>query len=142
MQAPDEEGVSFKAAYALAFNGHLRLHIEPEHAHPAWNNLKSAIRHSGLQGCLLKSTLCSHVNHGPFGSGKAMASKQEWCQELISKMSHEEWLELQEEIEEDRKGSNVPVPSTKQELLKEPTIAKRGIYAARQHVQHCNRSCW
>ena len=129
LQAPDEEAVPFKAAYALAFNGNLRLHIEPEYSHPAWNNLKSAIKHSKLQSCLLKATLMSHVNHGPYGSGKVMETKLELCHQLLLRMTQSDWMELRDDISWDRLGSGIDVPSCQEDLLNEPTIAKRGIFA-------------
>ena len=129
----DEEGAPFKAGYTLAFSAHLRIHLEPEYCHPAWNNLKSAIRASGLQPTFLKATLMSHVNHSPYQSGSNMFLKREVCESIIASMTGDEFQKLCEEIAWDRgvDPDDSAVPSCPDELLSEPTIAKRGIFAAR-----------
>ena len=112
---------------------HLRARIvcEPEYAHPSWNNVLMAVKKAGLQPAVLIVTLMSHTNHGPYSSGKTMAMKQEICEAWVSEMSDEEWEQLREDIAHDR-GVEVDhdlVPSNKEDLLREPTIASRGIFA-------------
>ncbi|CAK9031404.1 Uncharacterized protein SCF082_LOCUS20281 [Durusdinium trenchii] len=127
--AADEESVGFKAGYNLAFNAGLRVYMEPEYCHPAWNNLKNSIKVAGFHPTLLKATLMSHVNHSPYGSGKNQQTKEEVCCHLVESMKVEDFQRLCEDLEFDRGPSGVPVPTRPEELLSEPTIAKRGIYA-------------
>ena len=127
-QAADEESVGFKAGYNLAFNAGLRVYMEPEYCHPAWNNLKNSIKVAGFHPTLLKATLMSHVNHSPYGSGKNQQTKEEVCCHLVESMKVEDFQRLCEDLEFDRGPSGVPVPTRPEELLSEPTIAKRGIY--------------
>ena len=61
----------------LSYNLGLRILCEPEYCHPAFNNFKSAVKYSGLTPCLLKSTLLSHVAHGPYLSGRNLECKLE-----------------------------------------------------------------
>ena len=127
----DEEAAPFKAGYTLAYSIGLRLYLEPEYCHPAWNNLKAAIRSVGLQPTFLKATLMSHVNHSPYGSGVNMNIKREVCESLIESLTLEEFQKLIEDMAWDRgvAPDHEDLPNTPDELLSEPTIAKRGIFA-------------
>ena len=136
-KAMDEECAPFKAGYTLAYSVNLRMYLEPEFCHPAWNNLKSAIRESGLQPAFLKATLMSHVNHSPYGSGVNMNLKREICESLIDSMSGDEFQRLCEDIAWDRgvDFGDETLPHSPEELLSEPTIAKRGIFVTRTRIQ-------
>ena len=135
----DEESAPFKAGYNLAYNLGLRVYLEPEYCHPAWNNLKAAIRQSGLQPTFLKATLMSHVNHSPYGSGANMHLKREVCEHLIQTMTMDEFQRLCEDIAWDRglDPDDELLPQSPDDLLAEPTIAKRGIFDARH--QECQK---
>ena len=127
----DEEAAPFKAGYNLAYSVGLRMYCEPEFCHPAWNNLKSAIQAAGLQPALLKATLMSHVNHSPYGSGANMNLKREVCESLVQSLTTHEFNSLCEDIAWDRSVdvTDDSVPATPEDLLSEPTIAQRGIFA-------------
>ena len=134
----DEEAAPFKAGYTLAYSVHLRIYLEPEYCHPAWNNLKSAIRASGLQPAFLKATLMSHVNHSPYQSGANMHLKREVCESIVGSMTIDEFQRLCEDIAWDRgvaADDDSSVPSSPEALLSEPTIAKRGVFAARNEFE-------
>ena len=130
-KAPDEDCLPFKAMYSLAYSDlQARILTEPEFAHPSWNNVLAAINRSGLQPTLLITTLLSHVNHGPWKSGKTMMVKQEICADWVENMSSSEWESLREAIAFDRNVGldSDEIPSCPRDLLQEPTIASRGIF--------------
>ena len=61
-----------------------------------------AVKRAGLQPAMLVATLMSHVNHGPYDSGKTLQTKGEICGQWIQDMTPNEWEELQELIALDR----------------------------------------
>ena len=87
---------------------------------------------------MLIATLLSHVNHGPFHSGRTLQTKQEVCESLVEDMTENEWQDLRERIASDRcvdvEDSQVPI--NKEQLLSEPTIASRGIFASRLTISN------
>ena len=117
--------------YLLAFS-HLRLRAaaEPEYAHPAWNNVLGAVQKTGLQPTILVATLLTHVNHGPYFSGRNLQLKQDMCREWIETMDNQTWEQLRDSIAADRctTADSDDVPQCREDLLKEPTIASRGIF--------------
>ena len=130
-KAPDEDALPFKAMNTLAYAApRARIVPEPEYAHPAWNNVLLAIKKSHLQPIVLVGTLLSHVNHGPYKSGRTLQVKGEVCEAWVRGMSSEQFEALREEIAHDRSCDvdNDLVPDTKEALLNEPTIAARGIF--------------
>ena len=132
-KAPDEEALPFKAMLTLAHSSlSARVLAEPEHCHPSWNNLLLAVKRAGLQPTLLIATLMTHVNHGPYSSGRTFQTKQDVCEDWIDGLSQDEFAELQEHIAMDRCCDLTAdcIPATKEDLMREPTIAARGIFAA------------
>ena len=134
-QAPDEEALPYKAINMLAFTKlQCRVAPEPEYAHPAWNNILLAISRAGLQPTVLVATLLTHINHGPYSSGRTLQTKFETCSEWIKNLSTEEFDELRESIAWDRgvELDSEEVPCSPEDLLAEPTIASRGIFVSWQ----------
>ena len=107
-----------------------RVHSEPEYAHPAWNNVLLSIKRAGLQPAMLVSVLLSHVNHGPYSSGKTMEVKRELGEAWIQRMDSNEFEQLREQLAFDRccDIDDDEVPTEPEQLLAEPTIAARGIF--------------
>ncbi|CAE7660841.1 unnamed protein product [Symbiodinium sp. KB8] len=92
----DEESLQFKAAYMLGYEAGLRVHIEPEGCHPAWNAVKCSIRRAGKQIAFLKSLICFGCLHGPFNSGKNQQSFQEAAENFANNLAFDEFQELKE----------------------------------------------
>ena len=73
-----------------------RLWIQPECCHSQWNDIRNAIRRSGLQYCLLLSSCMSNVHHGPWKSGRNHQTVLEAAQSLAATISQEEFERLLE----------------------------------------------
>ena len=74
----------------------------------------------------------SHLNHGPYTSGSNLQLKFETLESLILQMTDDEFFQLQELMASDM-GCSVDdpqVPQSPHDLLEQPTVSKRGIYAA------------
>ena len=70
----------------------------------------------------------SRVNHSHYGSGRNQQTKEEVCRNLMESMSAEDFQRLCEDLAFDRGPSGLSAQTRPEELLSEPTIAKRGIY--------------
>lgn len=121
-----------KSLNILAFNLNMRILPEPEYAHPAWNNFKSAVRYTNMLPTMLKAVLMSHINHGPYDSGATMQKKLEAMDLLCENMTGADFARLQEDIAFDRccQVSSDKVPQTIDCLKDSAPITKRGVYAA------------
>lgn len=123
----------------LAYSVHLRIYLEPEYCHPAWNNLKSAIRVSGLQPAFLKATLMSHVNHSPYQSGANMHLKREVCESIVESMTIDDFQRLCEDMAWDRgfaADDDSSVPSSPEALLSPEYYYSEGC-----ELQSCFSHC-
>ena len=112
-----------------------------------------AIKHAGLQPTMLVATLMSHLDHGPYDSGRALLKKAEVCRQWIEEMSDDEWQELREPIALDRCttiDNEDLVPESKADLLREPDPGKPKPEAKSRHLLEvesnntliiCSRSC-
>ena len=114
----------------LSYNLGARILCEPEFCHPSFNNVKAAIKYANLTPCLLKSTLMSHVSHGPYGGGRNQETKREAAEAFWRGLSSTEWLDMLENIAFDRCTNleDESLPASPQDLMHEKAITQRGIF--------------
>ena len=98
----DEEALPFKTAFVLSHEMQLRLLISPESTHSQWNDVKSGIRRTGLQHCLLLASVLANSSHGPFSSGKNSFTMREAAEGLAATISPEAFNDLCDLMHEDR----------------------------------------
>ena len=129
----DEESLQWKTLNMLTYAAGLRIYADSDPLHPLWNNVKLAIRKSGLGPALLKATLMSHTDHAPFDSGVNLVTKKEAAEHWCQAASQRSFQELQENMAFDRGCSATHdglIPQDVWDVLGESAVTSLGIYAS------------
>jgi hypothetical protein len=132
-KSPDEESLPFKSLWALAYNAHLRIYIEPECLHCQWNDLRNSFKRADFQPALLLGIVLTQMAHGPFGGGGHQWTRQQTAEIMSETMSDGDFQALKEAMLNDRYGDSGEIPETPQDIPELKSVASLPIFVPQRH---------